>query len=94
MLIEFPYLLEHETEVEEEVQRLKEETELRQDWQKRILGPDVYGLGAGKPSMLDHLMTTDVRRYAPVTIGPLSRKKLDDNRKKLDEGQQLLEELD
>merc|ERR1711962_327272 len=78
-MLEFPYLQAHETEVEEEVQRVKAETEDRLAWQRRILGPDVYGLGAGKPSFMDHLMRTDVRRYAPVINGPLSKSLLKEN---------------
>ena len=55
---------------EKEVQ--KETDEGRRKWQKRIIGKDVFGLGLGKPSMLDHLMVTDTRRYGEVKLGSLS----------------------
>ena len=98
-MIEFPYLLEHETEVEDEVQRVKKEAENQQRWEKRILGKDVFGLGAGHPSMLDHLMVTDTRRYAAVRNGPLSSKLLQTNYPVVDEvleegGKGRVEELD
>merc|ERR1711881_29557 len=73
--IEFPYLGESETEVETRVVEERRRDENRRRWQRRIIGRDVYGLGTGKVSMLDHLMVTDTRRYAPVINGPISDSK-------------------
>ncbi|XP_057315685.1 uncharacterized protein LOC130656782 [Hydractinia symbiolongicarpus] len=61
-MIEFPYLtLEEDNILFREEQNEMERQRLK--YQKRILGYDVFGLGLGKPSFLDHLMVSDTRRY-------------------------------
>ncbi|XP_066935548.1 uncharacterized protein [Clytia hemisphaerica] len=63
-MIQFSYLTKEEAEIPKEKLEEIESIKNRMLWQKRILGHDVFGLGAGKPSPLDHFMVTDTRRYS------------------------------
>ncbi|XP_065661439.1 uncharacterized protein LOC101239215 [Hydra vulgaris] len=61
-MIAFPYLTREEAAMPEKLEQQIADQK-RRIWQKRHLGPDVFGLGLGKPSVLDHLMVSDTRRY-------------------------------